>query len=370
MAWTGRGIVGAAESRDTLQRIVELSGAKSRPTRRYLVPFAVRVRRGTGCLQVGIDLALEKTELIIPTRKRTHNTLDIMVKGQLITSRPSVKYLGIHLDQRINFRTHALSFAQKADSVTRSLRAIFPNTRGTWYQARKLLAAVPHSMLLYGAPIWSRNMSVAGVKALGKFQRRIALRVAKAYRTISGDALLVVAGIPPIDLLAVERADLHEGRKARRTTAKISTEARRKLMEKWQERWSASEKGVWLRRLIPDIAPWSERRHGCVTFHLTQALSGHGCFSEYLRRFNLLPTAECWFCGDACDDANHTLFMCNAWQTRRAQLAEEIGAFTPDNLVDKMVKDRQTWDAATAFITGVMKEKEAEERRRQSGQQP
>lgn len=56
-------------------------------------------------------MALEKTELIIPTRKRKHNTLDINVKGQLITSRFSVKYLGIYLDQKVNFRTHASSVA-------------------------------------------------------------------------------------------------------------------------------------------------------------------------------------------------------------------------------------------------------------------
>lgn len=57
----------------------------------------------------GIDLALEKSELIIPTRKRTHNSLEVRVKGQLITSRASIKYLRMHVDQRINFKTHVLT---------------------------------------------------------------------------------------------------------------------------------------------------------------------------------------------------------------------------------------------------------------------
>lgn len=52
------------------------------------------------------------------------------------------------------------------------------NTRGSRYQARRLLAAVPYFMLLYGAQIWARDMSMVGRKTMEKCQRRIALRVA------------------------------------------------------------------------------------------------------------------------------------------------------------------------------------------------
>lgn len=185
---------------------------------------------------VGIDLALEKSELIIPTRKRTFNTLEVRIKGQLITSKGSIKYLGIHVDQRVNFRTHVQTVAQKADQVTRSLRSIMPNIRGPRYQARRLLAAIPHSILLYSAPILARVMSVTSRKAMEKCQRRIALRVATAYRTISTDALLVLAGIPPIELLAIERAELRDGRQAERPAAETYVDARRKLRSGWQER--------------------------------------------------------------------------------------------------------------------------------------
>lgn len=120
---------------------------------------------------------------------------------------------------------------------------------------------------------------------------------------------------------------------------------------------------MWTRRLILNIAQWLERRHGCVTFHLKQAFSGHDCFAEHLRRFNLLPWQCCWFCGNACDDANYTVFECDAWQIQRAQLAEEIGAFNPENLVNKMITSKQTWNATTAFITSMLKDKEARGRR-------
>lgn len=98
--------------------------------------------------------------------------------------------------------------ARKANDATRSLRGIMPNTRGPMHCTRKLLAAVPHSIMLYGAPIWCCNMKPDGWKVLAQSQKRIALRVASAYRTISGDALLILVGIPPIDLMAIERAKM------------------------------------------------------------------------------------------------------------------------------------------------------------------
>lgn len=45
---------------------------------------------------IEIELALDKTELIIPTRKVKYNNLQASVKGQSITSPASIKYLGVH----------------------------------------------------------------------------------------------------------------------------------------------------------------------------------------------------------------------------------------------------------------------------------
>lgn len=146
------------------------------------------------CLQgVGIELALDKTELIIPTRKRTRNTLKINNMRHRVQSKDSGKYLGINLDQRGTYKNHAAAVAEKADGATRSLGGIIPNLGGPRQHARKLLASVPNSILLYGAPVWCNIMSAGGWKIIMRGQRRIALRVAAAYRTVSGDAILVIA---------------------------------------------------------------------------------------------------------------------------------------------------------------------------------
>lgn len=307
---------------------------------------------------VGIELAIGKSELLIPTRKRTHNTLEVNNKGHVIKSQPSIRYLEVRIHSKVSFKAHAADVVKKANDATRSLGGIMPNTRVPTHTKRKLLATVPYSIFLYGAPIWGRTMAPSEWKTMAQCHRQITLRVALAYRTILGEALLVLAGTPPIDLMVTESADIHEGRQQNKNQR---LKKKKKLKERWQARWEIYEKGEWTRLLIPDIVPWISRSHGNITFHLTQALSGHGCFAAYLHWFGLLSTAECWYCGHPSDDARHTLFRFDAWETRRVDLESKVGSITPENLVCKMLANRQTWDECTSYITGVIKEKEAEE---------
>lgn len=66
-----------------------------------------------------------------------------------------------------------------------------------------------------------------------------------------------------------------------------TAEATSLLFAEWQEEWQSSCQGEWTRKLIPDVRKWVERR-GCPTdYHMTQLLSGHGGFGEYLTRFRI-----------------------------------------------------------------------------------
>lgn len=193
---------------------------------------------------------------------------------------------------------------------------------------------------------------------MARCQRRIALRVASAYQTISSDALQVLSGIVPIELLAAERAEIHTERTAGGgNLAEVKAQAKRRLVESWQSRWATAEKGEWMRRLIPQLAPWLARSHGHVTYHITQAFSGHGCFAGYLHRFSLLSSAECWFCSEAIDDARHTLFQYSRWEEDRSALVADVGEFDPDTITEKMLLSQHNWSRITAFITDVLKQK-------------
>lgn len=117
----------------------------------------------------------------------------------------------------------------------------------------------------------------------------------------------------------------------------------------------------------PDIKKWLSRRHGEVNFHLTQVLSGHGCFAGYLHRFGKLNFQECWYCGHANDDASHTVFACDAWYSRRNNVEKLLKVtLEPENMIEIMLKSKDNWDTMNTLVYEIMSSKEREERRRQA----
>lgn len=312
--------------------------------------------------RVGLSLAEQKSEAMIVTKTRTYNDINITVNGYQVPSTKCIKYLGLHIDQKWNFTEHARIVAAKAGNVVRRLSRIMPNISAAKPTKRKLLSNVAHSVLLYGAPVWAGEMSAAGWKELLKVQRRICLRVASAYCTTSREATCVIAGIAPLNLLAKERKLIHDRKRNREQPAQPEN-----ILDAWQAEWDSSTKGRWTHVLIPNIGPWVDRHHGEVNYHLTQALSGHGCFAADLKRFGKLDTAECWFCGNPVDDAEHTLFACDAWHARRRQaemaIKKELNA---DSLIPTMLASKENWDIVSDMIAEILKKKEEEERRRQA----
>ncbi|CAH1720556.1 unnamed protein product [Aphis gossypii] len=310
--------------------------------------------------RTGLSLAVHKCEAMVITNTRTHNEMAITIDGHRAASSRCVKYLGVHIDSGWRFTEHARTVAAKAGKVVQGLSRILPNISATKPTKRKLLSNVAHSIMLYGAPLWAEDMSVTGWVAFNKVQRRINLRVVSAYCTVSGDAPGVIAGIAPLDLLAKERKQMYGERKQLNPTTDVNIAA------EWQNRWDGSLKGRWTHRLIPVIERWTARRHGEVNFHLTQVLSGHWCYAEYLKRFGKLESSECWYCEYHIDDAYHTVFMCDAWHARRNTVETLLNVkLTPENL-ETMLKSKGSWERISDFIHQIMAKKEADERARQT----
>lgn len=109
---------------------------------------------------------------------------------------------------------------------------------------------------------------------------------------MSTAAVLVLAGIPPGDLLSLERKFIYRRRSADSSLqpSLLSREARLDTMEKWQARWSLQTTvATWTRRLLPSVDRWMNRPVGApMTYHLAQALTGHGAFNGYLHRFGII----------------------------------------------------------------------------------
>ncbi|KAL1448257.1 hypothetical protein WDU94_012354 [Cyamophila willieti] len=305
----------------------------------------------------GLQLAPEKTEAALLIGKKMCGTINLFVDGARVEVKNEIRYLGVILDKRLNFGPHVQHVSVKAANRVGALVRLMPRRTGPSLQKRKLLYRVVESTIVYAAPIWKDicNVELYQNKLL-RVQRSMLLRITQAYRTTSSSALQVLAGIPPIPLIILERAEGF-GRSNQQ-------DLQYQTMEAWQEKWNTSRTGEWTRVLIPDIRPWTSRGSGELSFHLTQILTGHGCFRFYLHRFGIENTPRCWFC-QAVDDAEHTFFQCERWVRVRRETEEMVRrVLTPQNMIQVMMESRENWGAIERMARLIMTEKEEEERRR------
>lgn len=87
----------------------------------------------------------------------------------------------------------------------------------------------------------------------------------------------------------------------------IKSEARKHLLEIWQDLWSNSRKGRDTYSLVPIIG----RCFWDVSSQIIQLLTGHGPFPAYLYRINKLDDPDC-VCGEY-GEGEHFLFPCGVY---------------------------------------------------------
>lgn len=326
---------------------------------------------GRWLANVGLKLAEHKTEAILVSSRRVLEVVEIRVGNCTISTISHLKYLGVWIDARLSFKEHLRCIGDKAARTCSLLCRIMPNIGGPRQWKRRLIAGVVKSVILYGAPIWAeKSDKKAYVRTMEAAYRRSALRTICAYRTVSTDAALVIAGMIPVDLLAKEAWSLYYGRNTHEFSAeKCLAATRQRTMREWQARWDASEKGRWTKRLIPDLQRWMDRSHGEVNYHVTQLLTGHGGFRAYLHRFRLEETPCCDSCGGTeLEDAEHVLFSCPRYSGARVVLERVCGEpVTPDNIVHHMLECSENWDVVCDTSAAIMGDLRQLEWRRRSG---
>jgi len=314
----------------------------------------------------GLTLSVGKTEAIMLTTKRGYTPPRFILEGALLQLQEHVRYLGVELCKKLGFGKHLQCAAEKATKTVSSLSRLMPNVGGPRQKKRQLLMSVAQSQLLYAAPIWASALVFeVNIKKLLKPQRKMAIRVSSAYCTVSTNAILVVSGLLPLHIMVPERTAMRAAQKAG-SAPPSKKELRQESLNKWQNEWEKSGTGEWTKRLIPDLRPWVSRSFGLANFHITQFLTGHGCFGKYLWRFKKLDSPVCHDCQAPMDDPEHAFFICDRWWRRRRALevATDI-EFTPETVVNTMLESRAKWDAVCGFVVEVLKTREEEERQRQ-----
>lgn len=315
----------------------------------------------------GLELAEHKTEMVLVTSRRKLENIKVRVGGCEVVSKPYLKYLGVIIDARLNFRAHMEYTSQKASKVRMAIERMMPNIGGPRQSKRKIVSTVVSSLILYAAPVWSEALKVKSTarKVLSVY-RMCALRICSSYRTTSEEAAYVISGMIPLDILADEATRLYERKRSgEQNTMGIRKLEREQSLRLWQSRWERSLKGRWTFKLIPNIDVWVNRKRGEVNYYLTQFISGHGGYRGYLHRFGLNDSPYCPYCPTIVEDPEHLMFHCPRYGEVRRRTEHAVGQqLRVDNVVDILLSGQENWDAICYMVKYIHMELKKEEDRR------
>jgi hypothetical protein len=156
-----------------------------------------------------------KTEMVLITRKINFTFPQIHFNSTLIPYKTHIKYLGVIIDQKLNWNRHIDYMIGKALRAINNISAI---TRNLWglksHDLRTIYIGAIEPILLYAASIWSPAIHKKFIQLkLNRTQRLIAIRIIKGYRTISCDAAVLLAGLIPIKYRIMEVSNLYKLKK-------------------------------------------------------------------------------------------------------------------------------------------------------------
>lgn len=194
-----------------------------------------------------LKLAPHKTEASILKGKRMRDQVSFRLEECMIRPKRAVKYLGVWLDDKLCYTEHVRRTIEKAEKSVRTINRILLNVGGPRYE-KSLLASL---------------------------QKKMLLRVAAAYRTVSNEALQVITGILSIDLHLQDCKQTAEGAYRR--------DVRRETMVRWQDRWENKGRvASWTRQLIRSVNRWVQCEwKGTLDYFVIQFLTGHGSYRAY-----------------------------------------------------------------------------------------
>ena len=126
-------------------------------------------------------------------KRKKQKELLVYINNKAIPQLQKLKYLGI-FDKKLLYREHINYVADKCKKIIFQLAKL---AKLYWGLSHKALQTIYlggiQPLLIYGAPIWIKTIRRENYKAkLLRVQRLINIKMAKAYRTVSHEALCVL----------------------------------------------------------------------------------------------------------------------------------------------------------------------------------
>jgi len=158
-----------------------------------------------------IKLNERKYKVMLMTRRK-RKEIAIYLNNRPIPQVQRLKYLGIIFDRKLTFKGHINYVRNKYTKLIFTLAKSAKLNWGLNHNALKTIhlgAILP--LLLYGVPVWVKAITLNSYKdKILRVQRIINIKIAKAYRKTSNEALCVLTGLTPIAIKIEEIAKLYQ----------------------------------------------------------------------------------------------------------------------------------------------------------------
>ena len=158
------------------------------------------------CRKWRMQISLPKTEITLFSQNNIENQKPVVtIDNHVLQYNKNPKLLGVHLDEKLNFKKHIEIISHKASRCLGVLREINGIAKLSSKKLIQLYFGLVRPVLEYGCLAWQTATS-QDLKPLENIQKKALALCLKAPITSSREALEVASGIPPIDLRLSEIA--------------------------------------------------------------------------------------------------------------------------------------------------------------------
>ncbi|CAK1546358.1 unnamed protein product [Leptosia nina] len=162
-----------------------------------------------------LTFAAHKTKAIVFTNKLKYRDPDIIFNNTKIKLEKEIKILGLTIDRKLTFENHVNNIIKKTTKLHNYVSKAAKVNWGLNPEIIKTIyTAVLEPIILYASPAWgdaANKLSI--INKLKQIQRKFAIKIIKAYKTVSYEASLTIAGLLPLDLKIKELVKLYKIKK-------------------------------------------------------------------------------------------------------------------------------------------------------------
>ena len=323
-----------------------------------------------------------KTVYMVFTRKRSAQNAcqPVIVNNTPITPSRTCTYLGLVLDERLNWREHVTN---KCLSLKRLMFLVNKCCRLTWGLSRGVLSVIYKAIflpkLLYGCLVWGGALKNAWCrKLLRAAQRPFALAISRSFRTNSTLSALTIANILPVDYVIKKRISnkalmdttfplapssfslvryivtpIKSLQRPSNCTEKqfFRSMIRENLAEEWNNEWVTSPLAPHTKLFFPTVSDAAVLASLHADAETVQVLTGHCMLNHHSAKIKKRTSAVC-DCGADDETVHHFLFHCNLYKRPLADFKRVVMSknvpWPPD--LSLIPKQPEIWAAMVKFI--------------------